>query len=103
MESKRFMLEDVNSRGQAVNLKLLKTYLSKKGYHNVESAENGLLAVQAVEGRIEGFDIIIMDLSMPEMDGFEATRLIRELESRRRSGRRRSPIGTSGDSAESAA
>lgn len=42
-----------------VNLKLLNTFVSKKGYMDVETAADGLQAVQAVERRAEGFDIII--------------------------------------------
>ncbi|OQN95259.1 hypothetical protein B0A48_18583 [Cryoendolithus antarcticus] len=42
-----------------INLKLLETFVAKRGYTNVESAADGLQAVQAAERRAEGFDIII--------------------------------------------
>jgi CheY-like chemotaxis protein len=67
-----------------INLRLLQTHVKKKGvYQDIQTAKNGLLAVQAVERRKEGFSVIVMDMSMPEMDGFEATRLIRGLEQKR--------------------
>lgn len=42
-----------------INLKLLETFIAKRGYTNVESAADGMQAVQAAERRAEGFDIII--------------------------------------------
>lgn len=51
---------------------------------------NGVEAVQAVKQAAEGFDIILMDVSMPEMDGYKATAALRALEER--TGKQRTPI-----------
>lgn len=67
-----------------INLKLLSTYMTKKKYPIVHHAENGLEAVTKFQERIEGYDIIFMDISMPILDGFGATRQIREIERVRR-------------------
>ncbi|ESZ90339.1 histidine kinase-group I protein [Sclerotinia borealis F-4128] len=68
-----------------INLKLLRHYITRLGYTTVHEAENGLEAVKKVEERPEGYDIIFMDISMPVLDGFDATREIRKLEKSRQS------------------
>ena len=60
----------------AVNQVLFKTILKNIG-HNVDIANNGLEAVAAVKSN--SYDIIFMDVQMPEMNGYEATIEIRKL------------------------
>ncbi|KAJ5780431.1 CheY-like superfamily [Penicillium paradoxum] len=63
-----------------INLNLMMTFLKKRHLTSLHAAENGKLAVEAVERLQSGYDIIFMDMSMPVMNGFEATRAIRSLE-----------------------
>ncbi|MDP2828971.1 MAG: PAS domain S-box protein [Sulfuricellaceae bacterium] len=60
-----------------INQKLAVTLLSKAG-HQVSVANNGLEAIEQI--RNTNFDLVLMDMQMPEMGGIEATLLIREHE-----------------------
>jgi signal transduction histidine kinase/CheY-like chemotaxis protein len=71
----RILLVEDNQVNQVVAARLLE----KRG-HSVEIAGNGLEALQKLEAR--SFDLIFMDCQMPQMDGFETTRIIREREAR---------------------
>ena len=58
----------------ALNQLLMKTLLDDFGF-NKDIAENGLIAIEKLKGK--KYDIILMDLQMPVMNGFEATEYIR--------------------------
>ncbi len=66
-----------------VNQRVACAMLRKRG-HLVTVAGNGLEAVDAIRG--QAFDVVLMDVQMPEMNGFEATARVRDME--RHSGRR---------------
>ncbi len=56
----------------------LKSLLSKEGFR-ITTAENGALGVEAAKKELP--DLILMDVNMPELDGFAATRALRNEES----------------------
>jgi len=64
----------------AVNQRLAASLLERRG-HKVTIAGNGREAVDAVQQR--AFDVVLMDVQMPEMGGFEATAAIRAAEQER--------------------
>jgi len=73
--SLHILLTEDNAVNQRVALRIL-----QKAGHSVAIAENGKVALRMLAE--QPFELILMDLQMPEMGGFEATALIREKEKR---------------------
>ena len=63
------------------NQKLARHVLGSRG-HNIEIAENGRQALGLIQQ--QDFDVVLMDVQMPEMDGFQATAAIRKLDDPRK-------------------
>jgi CheY-like chemotaxis protein/HPt (histidine-containing phosphotransfer) domain-containing protein len=79
----RVLLVEDNPVNQRVATKVL-----ERAGHQVVGVGNGRLALEAAAGG--GFSLALMDVQMPEMDGLEATRLLREREAA--GGGRRLPV-----------
>ncbi|KAF4991652.1 hypothetical protein F66182_16556 [Fusarium sp. NRRL 66182] len=62
---------------------LLKKFVNRKLPQVLHTAVNGKIAVERVQQTTEGYHYIFMDMSMPVMDGFEATQAIRSIERNR--------------------
>lgn len=59
-----------------INLQVALGVLGKLGYRRVDTATNGTKALEALAQQT--YDLVLMDLSMPEKDGFETTRILRQ-------------------------
>jgi len=73
LKGKNFLVVEDNE----VNQKLV-SYVLKKVGGNVDIAHNGKIAIDLLEQKKGDYDLIIMDIQMPVMDGYEATEYIRK-------------------------
>lgn len=77
-KQKRLLLAEDNT----ISAKLAVRLLKQQGYELIDWVQNGKEAVAALEKKY--YDLVFMDCQMPVMDGFEATRTIRKMETVRK-------------------
>ena len=81
LDGKHLLIAEDNKVNQLVIKRLLENYGA-----TIELAENGVEALKAFEDRLSSgealYDVILMDCEMPEMDGYECTKKIREKETK---------------------
>lgn len=70
-EDAHILIAEDDSMNQEVSMKLLQKF----GFKNIDIVENGEEAVNALKNK--NYDLILMDCQMPKMDGFKATKAIR--------------------------
>jgi len=76
---KKFLKSDLKillAEDNKVNQILVQKILEKLGYDTIKVVENGQQAVE--EFQSQSYDVVLMDVQMPIMDGIEATKIIRE-------------------------
>ncbi len=84
LSSRRVLIVEDN----LINQTIMQRMLSRFFQCDADIAQNGREAVQMITE--QPYDLVFMDVQMPVLDGFEATRIVREMEAS--SGRRRTPI-----------
>ncbi len=72
LENSKILLVEDNQ----LNIFLATTILKKQNFKNIDVAQNGQVAIEMVKK--QDYNVILMDLHMPIMDGYEATRFIRD-------------------------
>lgn len=73
MKQKKILIAEDNS----INQKVIMVMLEKLD-HIIDLSDNGKIAVEKFKS--DNYDLVLIDLQMPELDGFEASRMIRDIE-----------------------
>ncbi|WP_345992085.1 response regulator [Sulfurimonas sp. HSL-1716] len=81
LDSKLYSAKILIAEDNEINRKLLRTILENENY-SVSTADNGQMAIDMFLK--EDFDLVLMDIDMPVMDGIVATRLIKEYDKKRK-------------------